>query len=225
MPDQIRSLAEKIQQDPQMIEVGRVHTPVEKIDQHIFPVGKSQKMEILLHMLDKQQMHSVLVFSRTKRGADKISRRLGKSGVKAETIHSDRSQSQRTRTLDGFRDGKFQVLVATDIAARGIDVEGISHVVNYDVPTYAEDYVHRIGRTGRAQAGGEAITLVSGEEIKHLRKIERFTGLEFKPRQCEDFEYSTTVTIPSKAAEKRAQAVKRVRRSRGRSRGRRLPRR
>ena len=134
-------------------------------------------------------MFSVLVFSRTKHGADKISRKLKRAGVVAISIHSGRTQNQRQRALDGFRNGKYQVMVATDIAARGIDVEGISHVINYDVPTHAEDYVHRIGRTGRAEATGDAITFVSSEEGKYLREVSKFIGRKLKAQKCKGFSY------------------------------------
>jgi ATP-dependent RNA helicase RhlE len=132
-------------------------------------------------------MYSVLVFSRTKHGADKIHRKLAQAGIVSMTLHSGRSQSQRQRALDGFKDGKYQVLVATDIAARGIDVRGISHVVNYDVPLYARDYIHRIGRTGRAAATGDAITLVAPDERQYLRKIEQFIGCRFEMETCEGY--------------------------------------
>ena len=134
-------------------------------------------------------MFSVLVFSRTKYGADKISRRLKRTGIVAVSIHSGRTQNQRQRALDGFRSGKYQVMVATDIAARGIDVEGISHVINYDVPTHAEDYVHRIGRTGRAAATGDAITFVSNEEKKYLRQISKFIERKLTAHKCKGFSY------------------------------------
>jgi ATP-dependent RNA helicase RhlE len=152
MPRAVKKLTETIQKSPQMIQIGRQHNPIETITQHIYSVERALKMDLLLHMIEDWRMFSVLVFSRTKHGADKISRKLKRAGVVAVAIHSGRTQNQRQRALDGFRSGKYQVMVATDIAARGIDVEGISHVINYDVPTHAEDYVHRIGRTGRATA-------------------------------------------------------------------------
>ena len=124
-------------------------------------------------------MESVLVFSRTKHGADKISRRLERTGIRAAAIHSNRSQSQRDNALQGFKEGKFRVLVATEIAARGIDVTGISHVVNFDIPQEGEAYVHRIGRTGRAGATGAAITFVANEDRQFMRRIEQFTGKRF----------------------------------------------
>jgi ATP-dependent RNA helicase RhlE len=142
----------------------------------------------------------VLVFSRTKYGADKISRRLKRAGVIAVPIHSGRTQNQRQRALDGFRSGKYQVMVATDIAARGIDVEGISHVINYDVPTHAEDYVHRIGRTGRAEATGDAITFVSSEEEKYLREVGKFIERKLTAQKCKGFSYVKSPRPETKTA-------------------------
>lgn len=159
-------------------------------------------MDLLIHMLSDSQLYSVLVFSRTKRGADKISRRLKQVGVVSVAIHSGRTQGQRLFAMDGFKRGKYQVMVATDIAARGINIEGISHVINFDVPAFAEDYVHRIGRTGRAAALGDAITFVSYDEQKYLRKIESFIGREFKSEKCEDFAYTKSDSLQPQPADK-----------------------
>jgi ATP-dependent RNA helicase RhlE len=186
---EVRALAAGMQRSPEMIQIGRPRNPIETITQHIYPVRKEQKMDLLVHMLSTSQMYSVLVFSRTKHGADKINRRLKAAGVVSVSIHSGRTQGQRLLAMDGFRKGKYQVMVATDIAARGIDIEGISHVINFDVPAYAEDYVHRIGRTGRATATGDAITFVSYDEQRYLRQIENFIGREFQPEKCEGFAY------------------------------------
>jgi ATP-dependent RNA helicase RhlE len=134
-------------------------------------------------------MSSVLIFSRTKHGADKINRHLERANVESVAIHSGRTQSQRQRALDGFKNGDYRVMVATDIAARGIDVSGISHVINFDVPAMPEDYIHRIGRTGRAEMTGDAITFVSSEEHKQLRQIERFIGRDIAPIECPGFTY------------------------------------
>ena len=193
---EIQALAAGMLKSPEMIQIGRPRNPIETITQHIYPVRKEQKMELLLHLLGASQMYSVLVFSRTKHGADKINRRLKAAGVISVAIHSDRTQGQRLLAMDGFRSGKYQVMVATDIAARGINITGISHVINYDVPTYAEDYIHRIGRTGRAEATGDAITFVSGEEYSSLHKIEKFIGREFKPEKCKDFAYVKPPDLP-----------------------------
>ncbi len=186
---EVRTLAADMLKSPKVIQIGRPRNPIDTIRQHIYAVEKPLKMDLLLHMIEEWRMFSVLVFSRTKYGADKISRRLKRAGVVAVSIHSGRTQNQRQRALDGFRSGKYQVMVATDIAARGIDVEGISHVINYDVPTHAEDYVHRIGRTGRAEATGDAITLVSSEEGKYLREVGKFIGRKLKAQKCKSFSY------------------------------------
>ncbi len=199
---EVKSLAAQMQKSPKMIQIGRPRNPIETITQHIYPVRKEQKMDLLIHMLGASQMYSVLVFSRTKRGADKISRRLKRAGVVAVAIHSGRTQGQRLQAMDGFKRGKFQVMVATDIAARGINIEGISHVINYDVPAYAEDYVHRIGRTGRAEALGDAITFVSYDEQKYLRKIENFIGRELESEKCEGFAYTKSDSLQPQHAEK-----------------------
>jgi ATP-dependent RNA helicase RhlE len=189
----IASMASSILKDPQTVEAGERHNPVETITQRFFLVAKEQKMDLLVHAMQKEQMGSVLVFSRTKHGADKITRRLTQNGIEAVAIHSDRTQGQRERALEGFRKGKARVLVATDIAARGIDVSGISHVINFDVPQYAEDYIHRIGRTGRAGASGSAVTFVANDEKQYLRRIEQFTGKRFPVQEYEGMPRSTHV--------------------------------
>jgi len=186
---EVKTLAADMLKSPKVIQIGRPRNPIDTITQHIYSVEKALKMDLLLHMIEDWRMFSVLVFSRTKHGADKISRRLKRAGVIAVSIHSGRTQSQRQGALDGFSSGKYQVMVATDIAARGIDVEGISHVINYDVPTHAEDYVHRIGRTGRAEATGDAITFVSSEEEKYLREVGKFIGRKLKAERCKGFSY------------------------------------
>ena len=176
---EIKHLAADILQSPQTVEVGERTNPAETVKQHFYAVSRELKTDVLVHALEAESMGSVLVFSRTKHGADKITRRLARKGINAVAIHSNRTQGQRERALEGFKRGEFRVLVATDIAARGIDVTGISHVINYDVPQYAEDYIHRIGRTGRAGATGDAVTFVSREEKDPLHRIERFIGKHF----------------------------------------------
>jgi len=205
----IKVLARGILKSPKMIQIGRPRNPIETITQHIYPVRKEQKMDLLLHMLNNSQMYSVLVFSRTKHGADKINRRLKAAGIVSAVIHSGRTQSQRLLAMDGFKRGKYQVMVATDVAARGIDVTGISHVINYDVPVYAEDYIHRIGRTGRSEAPGDAITFVSREEEKHLRNIEKFIERKFKPERCKDFTYTKPASPQPQPADKRPSGLHR----------------
>jgi ATP-dependent RNA helicase RhlE len=186
---EISNLAAGVQKSPIMIQIGIPRNPIETITQHIYMVEKERKIGLLLHLLQNQLLSSVLVFSRTKHGADKINRHLERAGIESVAIHSNRTQSQRQRALDGFKNGEFRVMVATDIAARGIDVTGISHVINFDVPSIPEDYIHRIGRTGRAEARGDAITFVSRDENKQLRLIERFIGRNFTPVECPGFTY------------------------------------
>ena len=199
MSDDIKALTTSIQVDPKVIVVGQQRNPIETITQHVYHVKAEQKTDLLVHMLNDGEMNSVLVFSRTKRGADKIARRLDHAGVKTVTVHSDKTQSQRMKAMEGFRAGKFQVMVATDVAARGIDISGISHVINFDVPAYAEDYIHRIGRTGRAEATGDAITFVSDDEKDHIKKIERFISKKFKFEIYPGFDYAGFTPATSEA--------------------------
>jgi ATP-dependent RNA helicase RhlE len=215
MSPEVRQLAAGVQKDAMMIKVGVEHNPIETITQRVHAVLKQQKIELLVHMLQNRQMFSVLVFSRTKYGADKITRRLEQAGIDAVAIHSDRSQSQRQRALDDFKKGRYQVMVATDIVARGIDVRGISHVVNFDVPLFAQDYVHRIGRTGRASATGDAITFVAPDEHDQLRRIERFIGCKLVLEEYEGFTCTQFAATLSRSEEQsRAQRqVARVRKA------------
>ncbi len=198
---EVQTLAADMLKSPKVIQVGRPRNPIETITQHIYAVEKTLKIDLLVHMIKDWRMFSVLVFSRTKHGADKINRQLKRAGVVAVSIHSGRTQSQRQQALDGFRSGKYQVMVATDIAARGIDVDGISHVINYDVPTHAEDYVHRIGRTGRAEATGDAITFVSSEEEKYLREVGKFIGRKLEAQKCKGFSYVKSQQHEAKPAQ------------------------
>ncbi len=176
MPVEIERLAHDILKTPAVIDVGRRATPVASVQQVIYAVEESRKSELLNHLLQHGNMPHVLVFTRTKTRADRLAGRLAQNGCQVESFHGGKSQSVRTQTLHRFRNGKVKVLVATDIAARGLDVEGISHVVNFDIPNVPEDYVHRIGRTARAEATGAAISLVSSEEVDFVRGIERLIG-------------------------------------------------
>jgi ATP-dependent RNA helicase RhlE len=188
MSKEVRSLTASIMRDPAFVEVGVEGNPAESVRQHFYSVQKQEKFDFLRHLLAEESMDSVLVFSRTKHGANKISRRLSRAGIVAGVLHSDRSQNQRQQALDSFRSGRLRVLIATDIAARGIDVRGISHVINFDTPNFAEDYLHRIGRTGRASDTGDAITFVGQDEKDQLRRIERFVGRKYKVMTCPPFE-------------------------------------
>jgi len=171
---EIEAITAEFLHNPETVQIGRRADPAEGVAQFVYQVPKAHKLSLLLHLLRDAKLDSVLVFSRTKHGADKIARRLQSAGVPTGTLHSNRSQSQRLAALKGFRSGAVRVLVATDIAARGIDVEGISNVVNFDFPPQPEDYVHRIGRTGRAKAIGDAISFVTPEDAANLRALERF---------------------------------------------------
>jgi superfamily II DNA/RNA helicase len=173
MPRAIAELAGQMLRDPVKVAVAPVATTVERVEQRIIFVDRAAKPAILVDVLRGEAVDRVLVFTRTKHGADKVVRRLVQSGIAAEAIHGNKSQGQRERVLAAFRNGKVKTLVATDIAARGIDVDGISHVVNFDLPNVPETYVHRIGRTARAGAGGIAISLCDGEERAFLRDIEK----------------------------------------------------
>ncbi len=187
MPADIEALIRRTSRDPVMIEVTRRATPVNKVTQVIHPVQTDQKKELLKTILQNSNMHHTLVFTRTKARANQLARVLEKSGHAATAIHSNKSQNARTRALAHFRSGKFDILIATDIAARGIDVEGISHVVNFELPEAAEDYVHRIGRTARAGASGNAISLVAPQEHKKLAAIERLIGTSIKREPVDGF--------------------------------------
>jgi ATP-dependent RNA helicase RhlE len=184
---EIEQLTQEFLQAPKLVQIGRRSNPAETVTQFICEVDKANKPALLAHLLRDPSMNMVLVFARTKHGADRIARQLEREGVTTATLHANRSQSQRLRALRDFKSGAVRVLVATDIAARGIDVDGISHVVNYDFPMHSEDYVHRIGRTGRAHAVGDAISFVSPEDRSALRSLERFIGRGIVRKNVEGF--------------------------------------
>ncbi|MDP9291395.1 MAG: DEAD/DEAH box helicase [Verrucomicrobiota bacterium] len=187
---EIEKLTHEFQHSPKIIEIGRRANPAETVTQFVYEVRQHLKPALLLHLLADSKFDTVLVFTRTKHGADRIARRLESSGIKTGTIHSNRSQNQRLRALKDFKSGAVRVLVATDIAARGIDVDGISHVVNYDFPMHVEDYVHRIGRTGRAHAVGDAISFITPEDHGQLRSLERFIGRGIVRKRADGFDYN-----------------------------------
>ncbi len=187
MPEPIRNLTATLQRNPVTVQVGTPSNPAETITQFFYSVPQEQKLDVLAYIIEKEKMECVLVFARTKRGADRLSKKLERRGLSTVALHSDRTQAQRQRALAGFKERRFRVMVATDIAARGIDVEGISHVVNFDTPAFAEDYIHRVGRTGRAGAKGDAITFVSGAERGYLRGIEKLMGKRLELKTYEGF--------------------------------------
>ncbi len=184
---EIRQLAKSITNNPVEIDVAPRNSTVETIVQKIHPVDKARKAELLSHLIRTEHWYQVLVFSRTKHGADKLVKRLTRDNIHAAAIHGNKSQAQRTKTLAGFKQNKIQILVATDIASRGIDIDQLSHVVNFDMPHVPEDYIHRIGRTARAGANGDAISLVSADEIKQLQDIERLIKHKIERVEIEDF--------------------------------------
>ncbi len=186
---EIEALTHEFQRAPKVVEIGRRANPAETVTQLVYEVRSHLKPALLQHLLADPEFDTVLVFTRTKHGADRVARRLESSGIKAGTIHSNRSQNQRLRALKDFKSGAVRVLVATDVAARGIDVDGISHVVNYDFPMHSEDYVHRIGRTGRAHAVGDAISFITPEDHGPLRSLERFIGRGIVRKRAEGFDY------------------------------------
>ena len=186
--DEIKALADGLLNKPSMIEVARRNSTVEIIAQKVHPVDRDRKHPMLTHLIKKNAWSQVLVFTRTKHGANKLVEQLEKDAITAMAIHGNKSQSARTRALSEFKDGSLQVLVATDIAARGIDIDQLPHVVNYDLPNVPEDYVHRIGRTGRAGATGEAVSLVCVDEFELLRDIEKLIKRELPKEFIEGFE-------------------------------------
>jgi len=184
----IRKLAKGMINNPVEISVSPANTTVESVEQWLCPVDKSRKSALLTHIIKEKEWQQVLVFTRTKHGANRLTKHLESKGLTAAAIHGNKSQGARTKALAAFKDGSVKILVATDIAARGIDIDQLPHVVNFDLPNVAEDYVHRIGRTGRAGATGEAVSLVSNDEMKQLKDIERLTKQLIERRPIEAFD-------------------------------------
>jgi ATP-dependent RNA helicase RhlE len=179
MPDDVMRLADEVVRDAKFVQVGSAGGPAKSITHTIENVPAGQKAEWLAKFLRRAD-GPVLVFVRTKSGAERLAKRLAAGGLKAAALHADRTQVQRTQAVEGFRSGRYRVLVATDVAARGLDIDGITHVVNYEVPSNRETYVHRVGRTGRAEATGTALTLVSPEELRALQALQRSFGMELQ---------------------------------------------
>ncbi|MEK6713064.1 MAG: DEAD/DEAH box helicase [Nitrospirota bacterium] len=180
MPAEIKKLANEFLKQPEFIEIARQGAPATGVRQVVYSVDTTRKSDLLVHLIEKEQMSKVLVFTRTKNRAEKLATHLNRKGSMAEAIHGDKSQRERTQALQAFRNGDVQVLVATNVAARGLDVKEISHVVNYEMPDAPEDYLHRIGRTARAEKTGDAISLVSSCERESLRNIERYIGTKIR---------------------------------------------
>ena len=189
LPPEIERLANWALRNPTKVEIGAHIPPPRRSPMPSTRSSPRQKFDLLQLLLERTDFKSVLIFCRTRMGADRIAARLKTKGQTVGVLHSDRSQRERIEALDGFKSGQFEVLVATDIAARGLDIAGVSHVINYDVPENAEDYVHRIGRTGRALATGDAFTLVTEDDVRDARSIERFIGANIERKKVDGFPY------------------------------------
>src|SRR6266571_4522879 len=192
IPPQIETLIQWAMKNPETVEIGIRRSPAETVKHVVYPVAEDQKTDLLRSLLDQVHYESVIVFCRTKNRADRIGHMLRKNNHSVAILHSNRTQREREQALRGFRDGRFEVLVATDIAARGLDIREVSHVINYDVPQHPEDYIHRIGRTGRMEAKGDAFTLMVAEDARHVSAIERFISQKVPRVKLENFDYRYT---------------------------------
>ncbi|KAA1246148.1 DEAD/DEAH box helicase [Aquimarina sp. RZ0] len=216
---EIKKLASGILRNPVSIEAAPENTTAEKIDQKMYRVDKSKKTALVVKLISEGDWKQVLIFTRTKHGANRLSEKLVKNGITAAAIHGNKSQGARTKALAGFKQNKIRVLVATDIAARGLDIPLLPHVINYELPNISEDYVHRIGRTGRAGASGEAISLVGQDEVSYVQGIEKLLGLKLPKETIEGYE--PTFTIDTKPVLKNKQSGKSTsRRNKNYNRGR-----
>ena len=195
IPSEIEYLAQWSLKDPFRIDVGQRRSAAETVNHCLYPVAREQKMELLLRLLDDMDYQSVLIFTERKLDAEVVARKLEVNNHEAVTLHSDRSQRERKKALEGFKNGDFEILIATDVAGRGLDISGISHVVNYDVPRNAENYVHRIGRTGRANTEGDAITLFAADEMEQVKNIESYIDQEIERVTIDDFNYAFTTLL------------------------------
>jgi ATP-dependent RNA helicase RhlE len=200
MPAPIVQLSREMLKTPSTINLERRSAPAVGITHAVYPVSQHLKAPLLLKLLKGDEMHDALVFTRTKHRANKLAKYLGEQGIKVDRIHGNRSQAQRTEALRGFKSGKYRVLVATDIAARGIDVTALGHVVNFDVPVVPEDYIHRVGRTARAEATGSAFTMVAPEEESSLREIEKAISSRLPRVTLPDFDYKASAPPPPPAS-------------------------
>jgi len=205
MPPQIKSLADFALKEPESVEVGIRFSAAETVSHYMYPIASDQRMELLLAILKQTHFESVMIFTRTKVQADQIYSALNQlNEYKVAVMHSDIGQRDRERALQGFRNGDFEIIVATDLAARGLDVSGVTHVINYMVPEHSEDYVHRIGRTGRAQKEGDAFTLFAADELMNVASIERLISQKIERRKLEGFSYKYTTALDD---EDRARAI------------------
>ena len=218
IPPEIENLCSWVLREPILVEIGERSSVAETVTHAFYPVASAQKFDLLVALLEETHYESVIVFTRTKQAADQIANRLKQVDHSVAVLHSDRSQNERIAALEGFKSGRFEVLVATDIAARGLDIAGVTHVINYDIPLHPEDYVHRIGRTGRAERVGDAFTLVIAEELKAMVDIERFIGQKIRRLKLKNFPYLYTALFEEGKGPLRP--VKGFRTSRGYSFGR-----
>ncbi len=213
IPPEIEGLSKWAMRDPETISIGMRRSPAETVTHNLYPVASAQKFDLLHELLERTHYESVIVFCRMKIGADQVAARLLGGGHKVAVLHSDRAQKEREEALAGFRSGTYEVLVATDIAARGLDIAGVTHVINFDAPQHPEDYVHRIGRTGRAQQEGDAMTLFTAEDVQHVQAIERFISRPINRIKLEGFNYYYTSLFEMKAGDN----LEKIRVSGGRS--------
>jgi ATP-dependent RNA helicase RhlE len=204
MSKEIEGVAKEVLKNPVLVEIGVRSTPAEAVTQYVVEVSPAGKVPALIHLLKDAALESVLVFSRTKHGADRLARKLSAAGLTTATLHSNRTQGQRLQALRRFKSGAVRVLIATDIAARGIDVDGISHVINFDFPPQPEDYVHRIGRTGRAQAIGDAISFATHDDADNVKRLERFLGRGIARKKLEGYVAAATPAPSTGATPARA---------------------
>lgn len=207
MPPAIQTLADWALRDPVSVEIGERRSPAETVSHSFYPVGMDQRDDLIVELIRQTEYASMMIFTRTKKEADSLLPRIETiPGTHAIALHSDIKQSDRTKALQGFRDGTYNIIVATDIAARGLDISGVTHVINYRVPENPEDYVHRIGRTGRAQKEGDAFTILTADELDNARAVEHFIGQKIERRKLEGFDYHYTALL-----EENPQSVRRKR--------------
>jgi ATP-dependent RNA helicase RhlE len=221
LPPEIERLAAWVLREPELVEIGVRRSPAETVTHAVYPVAAEQKFDLLMALLERTNFDSVLIFCRTKVNADRVAHSLKHAKHAVAVLHSNRTQRERIEALEGFKSGKYEVMVATDIASRGLDIAGVSHVINYDVPEHPEDYVHRIGRTGRAQNVGDAFTLMNGAELPALQAIEHFIGQKIPRLKLENFPYLYTALFEPESATRGKRAVGGGRTHRGYSFGRR----
>ena len=200
LPPEIERLAAWVLRDPEVVEIGVRRSPAETVTHAVYPVAAEQKFDLLIALLERTNFDSVLIFCRTKQNADRVAHFLKHARHAVAVLHSNRTQRERIEALEGFKSGKYEMMVATDIASRGLDIAGVSHVINYDVPEHPEDYVHRIGRTGRAQNVGDAFTLMNGQEVSALQAIEHFIGQKIPRLKLDNFPYLYTVLFEPESA-------------------------